>query len=162
MCASRLGGAAGPVRSGKLLHCVCRRSASDSFRSFRSCLHAETKLAQCFHRHCLRHIGMDHRENSVASESATVACHSSDVEKRIARTRFYSLLSPRAGRGRERSERVRGRGHESEPSGKTPSSQPSPRKRGEGVRYRGEGKAEAHCPQSVQASIRKDTPKWLS
>jgi hypothetical protein len=30
-------------------------------------------------------------------------------------------------------ERVRGRGRESEPSGNAPSSQPSPRKRGEGV-----------------------------
>jgi hypothetical protein len=47
------------------------------------------------------------------------------------------FLSPRAGRGRiALAIRVRGLGNESERSGNAPSSQPSPRKRGEGVRKR--------------------------
>ena len=49
-----------------------------------------------------------------------------------------SFTSPACGRGRERSERERDRRRCSEPNGSAPSSRPSPRARGEGVRTRRE------------------------
>jgi hypothetical protein len=54
------------------------------------------------------------------------------------RARLDSFTSPACGRGRERSERERDRRRRSEPSGSAPSSRPSSRVRGEGVRTRRE------------------------
>jgi hypothetical protein len=99
---------------------------------------------------CLRHVSMDHRHRRPLdavlrtampggdeSESAvTVAFHSSDAQP-YRENEILFFLSPLCA---ERSDcaaiRVRGRGRESEPSGNAPSSQPSPRTRGEGARSR--------------------------
>jgi hypothetical protein len=60
-------------------------------------IHAEPKLAQCFPPSTRTpHLSIDHRIKSGGDESesaVTVACHSSDAEKRIART--IALILPR-------------------------------------------------------------------
>src|SRR5262249_20954887 len=102
-CAPGDPGAAGPVRHGRILNCVCRRFASDIFvRSFLSSLpdiavrgtasfhspmpaiHAELTLAQRFHRRSARVASAwTTRSKSGGDESesgVTVAFHSSDAQ----------------------------------------------------------------------------------
>jgi hypothetical protein len=69
MCASPLRGAAVPVRRGRILNCVCRRFASESFlsffRSYPFVIRAEAALANASTGICLLRLGMEHRMKSV-------------------------------------------------------------------------------------------------
>src|SRR5436190_5588165 len=95
MCASPLRGAAGPVRPGRILICLCRRSASDFFfrffRSYPFVIRAEVALANASTGICLLRLRMERRMKSAVTVS-NAAVKELGAQSCVARMRVYSLL----------------------------------------------------------------------
>ena len=101
MCASPLRGAAGPVRPGRILICLCRRSASDFFfrffRSYPFVIRAEAALANASTGICLLRLRMERRMKSAVTVSNAAVKELG--RKAASRECEFIRLSP-LGRGR--------------------------------------------------------------